>query len=100
MGSSEAYTNPTTDAIKESLKEVARYMISIGIVDVLVTVGSLIQGMINTQTGVIAINWSLIGAVTLFGFIASVLRGLDKLKHVYEKNTEPVVGKSQGIIPF
>jgi hypothetical protein len=56
--------------------------------------------MINPQTGEIFINWTLILAFTLFAFASAIIRGLDKLKHVYEQAVSPETGVSKGIIPF
>jgi hypothetical protein len=93
-------TNPKLYAVQEALKEVGRYLVSIGVIDSAIVLFQLIQGMINTQTGEINMNWQMILAFTLFSFSGAVIRGLDKLKQVYEKTVNPEPGVSQGIIPF
>ena len=100
INESDAVLTPKKTALKEATKEVGRYLISIGVVDSLIVVFKLLQTMINTETGGVAINWALIGSVTLFGAVSAVVRGLDKFKHTHQKLSSPEVGRSQGLIPF
>jgi hypothetical protein len=93
-------TKPKLYAYKEALKEVARYMVSIGLLDSTVILFQLIQSGINTQTGAININWGMIWAFTLFSLAGAMVRALDKAKQIYNKEVYPVEGKSQGFIPF
>lgn len=93
-------TNPKLYAFKEAMKEVGRYLISIGLVDSVIVIFQLIQSGINTQTGVININWNMVIAFTLFSAVSAIIRGLDKAKHEYEKAIADSSGVSKGFIPF
>lgn len=75
-------------------------MASIGVLDVLIGVFTMVQSMINTGTGEININFQMIFAFTLFSLAGVVVRALDKFKHEYAKLTEPKVGQPQGLLPF
>lgn len=103
MGFSDPQTSTTSPikfAIGEALKEVARYLVSIGVIDALIGLFQLFQTMVNPQTGAININWQIVLGFTALSFSGAVLRGLDKLKHVYEQTITPEPGVSKGIIPF
>lgn len=96
---SQTNMDASSKAFIEGLKLVLRlYVFSI----VPILGGILLTG-INTQTGEILINWAVFRAVFLFQTITFVLAGLDKFKHTYAKETNPVIkssGKSAGILKF
>ena len=83
----------TTQAIVEALKEGARYLVFA----VVTSVGGVILSGINTQTGVIAINWQIAYALALFTAVTTVLRMLDKYKYIFTKLTEET---AKGVLPF
>ena len=84
---------PFIKAVTESLKEGARL--------VLLAVLPVILSGINTNTGVVAINWSIVGTVVLSTILLIVLRMLDKGTHTFNKESKQGrTGDSMGIIPF
>ena len=84
---------PFIKAVTESLKEGARL--------VLLAVLPVILSGINTNTGVIDINWSIVGTVALATNIIIISKMLDRGTHTFNKESKPErAGDSMGIIPF
>ena len=74
-------TKMTLLAFEEAVKEAVRTFLA-GFLTVLTSMLT----MINIQTGVIVINWTLLFALTLFSLITAVYRGIEKF--LYEKKSE------------
>ena len=96
-------TNPKLYSFIEALKELGRYLVSIGLMDSAIAIFQLIQSGINTQTGAININWQLILAFSLFSLSGGVIRAMDKYKHEVTKLVSPTLENQNsplGIFPF
>ena len=96
---SETVMDARTKALAEAIKIYGRNYLLVVVPTLIVFV---LKG-INLETGEILINWLVFKAVWLSESLGFVLIGLDRYKHIYIKETNPVVkesGKSAGIAPF
>jgi hypothetical protein len=88
-------------ASKEAVKEALRYLLLGTIAEGGIVVVQILISGINTQTGVVNVNWSVVGSVALFAFLTVLMRAIDKFKHTYEKELNPdLTGVSMGVLPF
>ena len=84
---------PFVKAVTESLKEGARL--------ILLAILPVILSGINTNTGVININWSIVETVALATSIIIISKMFDRGTHTFNKESIPErAGDSMGIIPF
>lgn len=96
----------TLKAVQEAVKEALRYLLLGTLAEGGTLVVQILIAGVNTQTGVIAINWSVVEAVALFAFLTTVGRAVDKFKFIYNKETglvnpETMVAETpKGVIPF
>ena len=81
-------------AIIEGIKEIIRNTIFMAVPSCLL----IILTGINTTTGAIALNYSLLLAVFLSSEIGIILTGIDRAKHIYIKLTKNTKNKSNGLI--
>lgn len=91
------------DATSKAFIEGAKLVARLYIFSIVPILGAILLTGINLETGAISINWAVLRAVFLFETITFVLAGLDKYKHTYTKETNPVIkasGQSAGILKF
>lgn len=91
------------DAGSKAFIEGVKLILRLYIFSIVPILGAILLTGINVQTGEISINWMVFRAVFLFETITFFLAGLDKYKHTYSKETNPVIkssGKSAGILKF
>ena len=84
-------TYTSVEPFIEGLKEIGRVML-LGIIPVILM-------SINTATGEIAINWSIVLATALTVFLTALLKGLDKDIHLTGK-LEGDESKIKGLTQF
>ncbi len=97
-------SDATKKAIVEGIKLVGRLYVASLIPDFILILQAILAG-INVQTYTFNIDWQHIGSMlaTLVSYetIIFIIAGLDKFKHILEKETGRLSeGESGGIIPF
>lgn len=93
----------TTELVeKKPISEGLKLMLRLYIFSVVPTLLTFLLLGINSQTGELNINWLILRNLFLFETITFIIAGLDKYKHEYEKQKDPIntEGKSMGLVRF